>query len=120
MVIHHVKPFTRHFVHAVNIDRFQKLRFDKRHRVGPAIGLSRSGVNDTRIAILVLARLEDRQRRDRVHLQIFERLLHRLDVTDVSGEIEYVCFPANEPADEVEVAAIAFDDLDIVLDRGRC
>jgi len=49
-------------------------------------------------------------------LKIFERLLHRFDVADVSGEVEYIRLVPNKTPDQFHVAAIAFDYLDIVLD----
>jgi hypothetical protein len=117
MVIHHVKPFTGHLVHAVHIDRLQKLSFNQWYGIGPAIGLPRSRVNDACLAVLVLACLKDSQWRDGVHLQIFKGLLHRFDMTDVPGEIEYVSFVANKLAHQIKIGAIAFDNLDIVLNR---
>jgi len=114
-VVDHVKPFAGHFIHAVYIDWFQKLRFDKRHTVRPAIRLPRSRINDTRLAILQFARLEDSQGCDGIHLQVLERLLHGFDVTDMARKIEDVRFVANELPNQLEITAIAHDDFDIVL-----
>src|SRR5262249_44042025 len=110
-------PFTGHFVHAIHIDGFQKLGLDKRHRVGPAVRLPRSRIHDAGSPVLTLACLEDCQGGDGVHLEILKWLLHRFDMADVSGQVEYVSFAANELEHEREIRAIALDDFDVVLDR---
>src|SRR6185369_10710819 len=117
VVIHNVKPFSGHFVYAVDVDGFQQLRFNKWNTVGPAVRLTRSGVNNPSPTVFKPACFEYCERSNRVHLQVFERLLHRLDVTDVAGQVKDIRLAANKLAHEFHVAAVAFNNFYVFVDR---
>src|SRR5207237_8007309 len=95
-----MKPFAGHLRHAVYIDRLQKLCFDKRQTFRTSVRLPGSGINDVRRAVLMPACLENGERGERIHVQIREWILHRLDVAHVSCEIENIFLVAHEPAHE--------------------
>src|SRR5215475_2676397 len=66
---------------------------------------------------LTTAGFENGKRCNGVQLQILKRLLHGLDVTDMTGEVEDELFPPYQLPDQIEVATIAFDDFNILFDR---
>ena len=115
-VIDHVVPLAGHFVHAVDIDRPETLRFNERQLFGAAIRLASAGVHNVCIAIFMAARFEYGKRRHAIHRQVGERIFHRIDVADVTRQIEDVCLAANKLSHQAEVTAVTFHDLDIVLD----
>jgi len=117
LAVHHVESFTRHLADAIDVDRLQDMGFFERKAFRPSIGLTRSGINHSGIAIFMPAGFQNCERGNRVQMQVLERLLHRLDVADMTGEVEDELFPANQPPYQIKVATISFDHFDIVLDR---
>src|SRR5262249_36278475 len=101
--------------YAIHVHRLQELGFNKRNTVGSTVRLTSARINHPGFTILVPASFEDRQRPNGIHLKIFKWLLHRLDMADVSSEIEYVSLAANKPPGQFHVAVIAFDYLNVLL-----
>src|SRR5215475_1046299 len=56
---------------------------------------------------LTTAGFENGKRCNGVQLQILKRLLHGLDVTDMTGEVEDELFPPYQLPDQIEVATIS-------------
>ena len=64
------------------------MRFGDWKAVGATVYLTRAGEHDLHRWIVVTARLEERQLAAAVDLQVRVRVLHAVDVTDLSGEVE--------------------------------
>src|SRR3954467_2136123 len=108
-------PLTGHFVHAVDVDRFQELRFHKRENIWPAVRLPRSGINNAGLTILELARFENRERTGDVGADVVKRIVHGFDMTDTACQIEDAELSAHQFAHQWKVAGVGFDEVAGVL-----
>jgi hypothetical protein len=116
-VVNHVVPLAGHLVHPIHVDRLQSLRFDQRQFVRTPIRLARPGKNDARVAVFVLTRFKDGDRRGTIQAQISQRVVHGIDMRHVAGQIEDAMGFLDEPSHQLEIATVAFNHLDILSDR---
>jgi hypothetical protein len=117
LAIHHVERFTGHLADAIDVDRFQDMCFLEGKFFRPSICLTRSGINNAGFTIFTTAGFENGKRSNGIQMQILKRLLHGLDMTDMAGEVEDELFPLHQLPHQIEVATIAFDNFNILLDR---
>src|SRR4051812_34410309 len=79
-----------------------------------SIGLSRSRIDDASLRIYFAADFEDRERSNGVHLEIAERILHRVDMADSTSQIKNVRAIVDGSAHGGDVSEVLIEDFDIV------
>ena len=72
----------------------------------PAVLLAGGGEDDAHLGVVVAAGLQHRELAGGVDRQIGEGVAHRVDVTDLSGEVKEVALPANEVLEADRVAHV--------------
>ena len=96
VVVEEVVVLAGRLVHAVDVGGPHQVLLVDRQVVGPAVDLTRAGEDDSNVAVVLPAGLEDRQLRAAVDLQIRVRIPHRVDVADLAGQIEDHVLIANQ------------------------
>ena len=101
----------RHLVDAVDVDRFERMRFRDRQLLRPAINLSSAGEDDFDLGIAGATGFENGNLRETIDLQVGQRILHGIDVARLPGEIEKIMLPLEQRTQAVQVAHIG--DVDV-------
>ena len=115
-VVEQVVPLAGHLVDPVDVDRPDRMLLVDRQVVGPAVDLARAGVDDPDRRVVLAARLEDRQLRAAVDLEVGLRVGHRIEMARLPGQVEQEVLIAHESGHRMAVADIGDVDLHPVRD----
>ena len=92
------------------------MKFAYRQTLRTSINLSRAGENDLDVWIVITARLEQSQLRRTIQFQIVTRVEQRVEVTDLSREIENDVDTTNDVIGNVVIPNVAANDFDAIGD----
>ena len=120
VVVEQVVVLAGGLVDAVDVGRPDEMRLVDRQAVGPAVDLSRAGVDHPHAGIVLAAGLEHRELRAAVDVEIGVRIAHAVDVADLPGEIEDDFPVLDEDVHRRLVAHVGDVEADAILDAVRC
>jgi hypothetical protein len=85
-----VVPLARHFVDAVHIRRMEDMALVNREKVGFSVNLPRTGIKDFDGRIVFPGGFQDEQLGTAVDVEIHKRILHRVEMACLAGEVEQI------------------------------
>ena len=109
-------PFARHFVDAVDVDGPQQVLLIHGQSVRLAVNLARAGENDLDVGVVFAAGFQNGKLRAAVDFQVGVRVLHRVHMAGLAGEIEEIILLLDQVAHAVFIAHVGDVDLDLVFD----
>ena len=89
LVVQHVELLGRVLGDAVHVDRRDRMLLVDGEVPRLAEDLTRRRVDHDRIDVLAAQEFEERELARRVHLQVEHRIVHRVDVADLTREVEH-------------------------------
>jgi hypothetical protein len=90
VAVKNMVPLPRHFVDAVHIRRMKKMTLVNREKVGFSVNLPRTGIKDFDGRIVFPAGFQDEQLGPAVDVEIQKRILHRVEMACLAGEVEQI------------------------------
>ena len=111
-VVHEVQLLAGQLGDPVDVDRAGRVQLVDGRLQRPAVDLAGRRVHDPRRRVDAPQRLEERGVAHRVELEVAQRVAHRREVADLSGEVEHDVGVGHGVGDDV-VADLGLDDLDI-------
>ncbi len=116
VVVQDVVELAGQFVDAVDVDGAERVPLIDGEPLGPAVNLPRAGKHDADPRVDLPARFQDRKLRAAVDLQVGERILHRIEMARLAGEVEQEVLAVEMRAQAIAVAHVGDVHADAILD----
>ena len=117
-VVDQVVPLAGQLVDAVDVGGPVAVFLVQRQVERPAVALTRAGVDDLGIRVVIPAGFQDEELAARVDLQVGEGIGHRVEVADLAGQVEDHVGARHERVHGMRIAHVGDVDLYQVLDAG--
>ena len=116
--VEQVVPLAGELVDPVDVDGGERVALVDREVARAPVELARAREDDRGLRVVVTARLEDRELRAAVDLEVGVRVGHRVEVARLAGEVEDHVAPAHERPQAVLVPDVRDVDVHAVVDPG--
>jgi hypothetical protein len=118
LAVDEVVPLASRLVHAVRIDRGDRVLLVHGQIARPAVQLPRAREDDLDVWVFAPAGLEDGELATAVDVQVSEGVIERVDVARLTGEVEEHLLTPDQAAEAVHVADIGDVHAHPALDPG--